>query len=371
MRTSLVAGLIFANARDSMLKKLTLNRSMASVPFGARYRVIDFALSNLVNAGVTSVGIITKENYRSLMDHVGNGIAWDLDRKNGGLYLLPPYITRNIKKYTDTVDALYGAMDYLNRCSSEYIALCDSYTLANIDISAAVKSHIEKQADITVLYSKAMLPEASAKKLVLTMDEDARIKKTTQIDAFDGAAYSIGVSIIGRELLIRIIKDAYDAEVKNFEKDVIPKSLSSLKVYGFEHKGYVAILDNTHTYYQASMALLNREVRQDLFNKERPILTKTRDDMPTKYGINSEVKNSLIADGCIIEGVVKNSIISRGVKVQKGAVVENCILMQDTVVSNGAVLNNVVADKEAVISEDVVLKGTPEHHCFVTKSQVV
>ncbi|MBQ2265779.1 MAG: glucose-1-phosphate adenylyltransferase subunit GlgD, partial [Clostridia bacterium] len=133
----------------------------------------------------------------------------------------------------------------------------------------------------------------------------------------------------------------------------------------------VAILDNTHTYYQASMALLNREVRQDLFNKERPILTKTRDDMPTKYGINSEVKNSLIADGCIIEGVVKNSIISRGVKVQKGAVVENCILMQDTVVSNGAVLNNVVADKEAVISEDVVLKGTPEHHCFVTKSQVV
>ncbi len=371
MRTSLIAGVIFANARDSMLKKLTLNRSMASVPFGARYRVIDFALSNLVNAGVTSVGIITKENYRSLMDHVGNGISWDLYRKNGGLYLLPPYITRNIKKYTDTVDALYGAMDYLNRCASEYIALCDSYTLANIDILAAVRRHVENEADITIVYSKGKLPEAAAKKLVLTMGDDARITKMVQSDVVEGDAYSIGVSIIKRDLLIKIVKAAYDAEIKNFEKDVIPKSLSSLKVCGFEHKGYVAVLDNTHTFYQASMALLNREVRQDLFNKERPILTKTRDDMPTKYGIDSQVENSLIADGCIIEGVVKNSILSRGVKVQKGAVVENCILMQDTEVSNGAVLDNVIADKQAVISENVVLKGTPEHHCFVTKSQVV
>ena len=371
MRTSLVAGLIFANARDSMLKKLTLNRSMASVPFGARYRVIDFALSNLVNAGVTSVGIITKENYRSLMDHVGNGIAWDLDRKNGGLYLLPPYITRNIKKYTDTVDALYGAMDYLNRCSSEYIALCDSYTLANIDISAAVKSHIEKQADITVLYSKAMLPEASAKKLVLTMDEDARIKKTTQTDAFDGAAYSIGVSIIGRELLIRIIKDAYEAEVKNFEKDVIPKSLSSLKVYGFEHKGYVAILDNTHTYYQASMALLNREVRQDLFNKERPILTKTRDDMPTRYGTKSVVSNSFIADGCVIDGTVKNCVLFRGVKIEKGAVVENSILMQGTKIGANTTLDYVISDKNAVIGSDMTVKGNADNPFLIQKNQTL
>ncbi len=371
MRKSLVSGVIFANAKDSMLKRLTLNRSMASVPFGARYRIIDFALSNLVNAGVTSVGIITKENYRSLMDHVGNGIAWDLDRKNGGLYLLPPYISRDVKKYTDTVDALYHAMDYLTRCGSEYIALCDSYTLANIDISAAVKSHIEKGADITVVYHKGALPEASAKKLVLKMDDDLRITSVINSETEGEVAYSIGVSIVKRELLIKIVNDAYEDEIKNFEKDVIPKSLKALKVYGYEHNGFVAVLDNIHTYYQASMALLNREVRQDLFNKESPILTKTRDDMPTKYGINSDVKNSLIADGCIIEGTVKNSIISRGVKVEKGAVVENCILMQDTKVLADAVLDNVIADKEAVISEKIVLKGTTDHHCFIRKSQIV
>ncbi len=371
MRTSLVAGIIFANAQDNMLKKLTSNRSMASVPFGARYRIIDFALSNLVNAGVSSVGIITKENYRSLMDHVGNGVAWDLGRKNGGLYLLPPYSSRDVRKYTDTVDALYGAMDYIKRCGSEYIALCDSYALANIDIKAAVKSHIAKGADITVVYHKGQLPEAAGKKLVLTMADDGRITKMAQSQVEGEATYSMGVSIIKRDLFIKIVKNAYDEEIKNYEKDVLPKSLSALKVYGFEHKGFVAVLDNTHTYYQASMALLKQEVRKELFNKERPILTKTRDDMPTRYGIESEVKNSLIADGCEIYGTVKNSILFRGVKVAKGAVVENCILMQETVVEADAQLDNVIADKNSVISEKMVLKGTPEHHCFVRKSQIV
>ncbi len=370
MRTSLVAGIIFANAEDSMLKKLTSNRSMASVPFGARFRIVDFALSNLVNAGVSSVGIITKENYRSLMDHVGNGVAWDLDRKNGGLYILPPYLTRGVRKYADTVDALYNAMDYLNRCGSEYIALCDSYALANIDIRAAVKAHTEKGADITVVYHKGTLPEAAGKKMVLTLADDGRITKMTNSQV-EEAAYGVGVSIVKRDLLIKIINDAYDEEIKSYEKDVLPKSLSSLKVYGFEHKGFVAVLDNTHTYYQASMALLDKEVRKDLFNKERPILTKTRDDMPTRYGIDCEVKNSLIGDGCEIYGTVKNSILFRGVKVQKGAVVENCILMQETVVEKDAVLDNVIADKNSVISESVVLKGTPDHHCFVRKSQIV
>ena len=370
MRTSLVAGIIFANAEDNMLKKLTSNRSMASVPFGARFRIVDFALSNLVNAGVSSVGIITKENYRSLMDHVGNGVAWDLDRKNGGLYILPPYMTRGVRKYTNTVDALYGAMDYIKRCGSEYIALCDSYALANIDIDAAVKAHIEKGADITVVYNKGTLPEAAGKKLVLTLKDDGQITEMAQSEVTE-AAYSVGVSIIKRDLFIKIIKEAYDAQIENYEKDVLPQSLSSLKVYGFEHKGFVAFLDNTHTYYQASMALLDKEVRKDLFNKERPILTKTRDDMPTRYGIESEVKNSLIGDGCIIEGTVKNSILFRGVKVAKGAVVENCILMQETIVEADAALDNVIADKNSVIDEKMVLKGTTDHHCFVRKSQIV
>ena len=371
MRTSLVAGIIFANAEDNMLKKLTSNRSMASVPFGARHRIIDFALSNLVNAGVTSVGIITKENYRSLMDHVGNGVAWDLDRKNGGLYLLPPYSSRDVRKYTDTIDALYGAMDYIKRCGSEYIALCDSYALANIDISAAVKSHIAKGADITVVYHKGQLPEAAGKKLVLTLSDDGRITKMAKSQAEGDAAYSMGVSIIKRDLFMKIVKDAYDEEIKNYEKDVLPKVLTSLKVYGFEHKGFVAVLDNTHTYYQASMALLDKEVRKELFNKKRPILTKTRDDMPTRYGIGSVIQNSFIADGCVIEGTVKNSILFRGVKVGKNAVVENCIVMQGGVIGENCKVKNVTMDKGANITDGVKISGTDSKYVFVPKDRTI
>ena len=145
MRTSAVAGIVFANINDNLLRKLTSKRSFASVPFGARYRIIDFPLSNLVNAGVSSIGIITKENYRSLMDHVGNGVYWDLDRKNGGLYLLPPYLTSGIRRYNGTADALYGAIDYIDRCKAEQIVLCRADTVANVDIGAAVKYHTERE----------------------------------------------------------------------------------------------------------------------------------------------------------------------------------------------------------------------------------
>lgn len=372
MRASKVAGIVLANINDNLLKKLTSKRSMASIPIGARYRLIDFSLSNLVNAGVTSVGIITKENYRSLMDHVGNGAAWELDRKNGGIYLLPPYSTSGIKRYSGTVDALFGAKDYIKRCGSEYIVLCNADVLANIDIKSAVKAHVENEADVTVLYYKGELTENNRDNLHMTMDDKNRISKM-QFETFPNAqtACGIGVTIISRELLLKLINEAYDEGLVNFNRDYLSGRVRDLKIYGFEHKGYVCFMNGTDSYYKASMDMLNPEIRKQLFNRERPIFTKTRDDMPTRYGINSVVNNCLIADGCIIEGTVKNSILSRGVKVEKGAVVENCILMQETKVGANAQLNNVISDKNAVIGEEMILKGTKEKHFFVKKNQIV
>lgn len=371
MRKSAVSGLIFANADDSKLKKLTENRSMASVPFGARYRVIDFALSNLVNAGVTSVGIVTKENYRSLMDHVGSGISWDLDRKNGGLYIIPPYYKKGVKKYTGTISALYAAIDYIERCGSKYMALCDSQVIANVDISAAIKQHKANNADITIVYCDDDLPQESYEKMVISIDEDKKVTKMSFDSEKGRVLFGIGVTIINRELLIELIKQAIEDDLVNFTRDVIAKKLNSLKVYGFEHKEFIAVMDNSHTYYQASMALLNSEVRKQLFNPERPIYTKVRDSMPTRYGTKSSVTNSLVGDDCVIDGTVKNSIIFRGVKVEKGAVVENCILMQETVVGKDAQLDNVIADKNAVIGEKMILKGTTARHSFVKKNQIL
>lgn len=372
MRSSAVAGIVFANINDTLLKRLTSKRSMASVPFGARYRLIDFPLSNLVNAGVSSVGIITKENYRSLMDHVGNGVYWDLDRKNGGLYLLPPYVTSGTKRYNGTVDALHGAIDYIDRCNAEYMVLCNADTIANIDLSAAIAAHIEKKADVTIVYHKGKPSVNNADLMLLDINKAKRIEKINfEIETDVNTAYFAGVTVIARELLLKLVKEAYSEGQISFTRDVLAKMTDKLKIYGFEHKDFVAIFDGTDAYYNASMALLDAKVRRQLFGTGRPIFTKTRDDMPTRYGTKADVRNCIIADGCVINGTVKNSILFRGVTVEKDAVVENCILMQETAVGTAADINNVIADKNAVIGENMVLKGTPEKYVFVKKNQIL
>ena len=372
MRTTAVAGIVFANSNDSLLKRLTSHRSMASVPFGARYRLIDFSLSNLVNAGITNVGIITKENYRSLMDHVGSGIYWDLDRKSGGLHILPPYIASGIKRYSGTVDALHGAKDYIKRCKSNYIVLCAADILANVDIKAVVSAHIEKGADVTTVYHTGVLPANRDDAMIFSFGADNRI---TSI-GFEGESgtelsYGIGITVIARDLLSRLVDEAYDNDLPNFNRNVLAANVNQLKIYGFEHSEFVMLMNGTDAYYQANMALLKSQVRRELFNSDRPIYTKNRDDMPTRYGTKAKVNNCIIGDGCVIDGTVKNSILFRGVKVEKGAIIENCILMQETMVGENAQLNNVISDKNAQIGADMVLKGTKEKHFFVKKNQII
>ena len=372
MRASAVAGLVFANINDTLLKKLTAKRSMASVPFGARYRLIDFSLSNLVNAGVSNVGIIIKENYRSLMDHIGSGVYWDLDRKNGGIYLLPPYLTSGTKRYNGTLDALYGATDYIDRCNADYIVLCNADTIANIDVGAAVQSHIEKKADVTMVYHRGKPPVNNPDMMFPGFGRGKRIEKIDfEIETDDNTAFYAGMMIIPRGLLLELIRDGYSEGAVSFTRDLLSKLAGKLRIYGFEHKEFVAVLDGTNAYYNANMALLNASARRQLFNTDRPVFTKTRDDMPTRYGTKADVKNCIIADGCVINGRVRNSVIFRGVTVEKDAVVENCILMQETVVSSGADIVNVIADKNAVIGGNMMLKGRPDRCVFVKKNQTL
>ncbi len=372
MRASAVAGIIYANTNDSLLSELTANRSMASVPFGARYRLIDFSLSNLVNAGITNVGVVTRGNYRSLMDHMSNGIYWDLDRRNGGLYILPPYITKGAKRYNGSVDAINGADDYIVHCKSDYVVLYNSDVVANVDISAAIKAHIKKEADITVVYHNGIVPKNDGETMLISIDAEDRIS-SVEFSKEGGveANFSIGITIIGRELLLKLANEAYEENLESLNKDVIANNLKKLKICGFCHNEYVMFMNGIDSFYNANMDLLCGDIRKQLLNKERPIFTKTRDDMPTRYGTKSKVKNSLIADGCVIDGTVKNSVLFRGVKVEKGAVVENCILMQETKVGENANLLNVIADKNVVISSDMILKGTEDNKLVLNKNQVL
>lgn len=372
MRASAVAGIIFANSHDGALEPLTRLRSMSSVPFGGRYRLIDFALSNFVNSGITNVGIITKTSYRSLMDHIGSGKYWDLDRKNGGIRFLPPFNVKGIRRYDGYVEALYGAMDFMERCKSDHVVLYDGCVVGNIDISKAIDYHNSKDADVTVLYKMLENYRNNTEAMTFTYDISGRITKASFPRVFEGtAATSFGVLIFKRDVLVKLVKESYENGARHIERDVISERLDELKVYAFEHKGFATIMDSTETYFDANMSLLKKEVRNDLFDPRRPVYTKTRDDMPTRYGVDSHVTDSLISEGCVIEGTVKNSIISREVTVGKGAVVENCILMQGVSVGENTEMKYVVSDKNSVIGSEISIKGTENKHIFIEKNRVM
>lgn len=367
MSASAVAGIVFANIHDELLSELTVNRSIASVPFGGRYRLIDFSLSNLVNADITNVGLITRENYRSLLDHVGSGIYWDLDRKNGGIHLMPPYNFGVLRRHASYIESLYGALDFVRRSNAEYIVVCNADVVANVDISAAVKTHVDSQADITVVYRNGVRPANRPDLPALTFENDI-ITGISLKNAPENADYGIGITVFSRDAIREVAERGYD-ENDHSLFEAVRKLLGGRKIIGYRHNGFFAVMNSGKTYFEANMQLLNPEVRNDLFSKERPILTKTRDDMPTRYGTKSVVNNCFIADGCVIDGTVKNSILFRGVKVEKGAVIENSILMQGTSVGADSQVNYVISDKNAVIGSDTTVKGTEKKPFFIKKNQ--
>ncbi len=366
-----VVGIIFANVHDDLLGELTSVRSAASVPFAGRYRLIDFTLSNLVNAGVSNIGLLTKGNYRSLMDHIGSGVHWDLDRKKGGVHFLPPYSTGKAGLYQGSVEALYNATDFMQNSHAEYVIVCDANTAANVNLAAAIELLEKNEADAVLVCKNGKAPAHHDDAMIVSMDANNVVNKIDFETSADDVLFGLGITIIRRELLTDLVAKAKQNECENFYRDVLAAMVGKQKVLAFVHEGYAAVMDDVASYKENSFALLDPAVGGQLFRAERPVYTKTRDDMPTRYGTHSTAKNSLIADGCVIDGTVKNSILFRGVRVEKGAVVENSILMQGVCVGKDAVIDHVISDKNGKISAGITLKGTEEESILIAKNQTV
>lgn len=372
MLSNQAMGIIFSNSHDDLIRELTEIRSMGSIPFGGRYRLIDFPLSNLVNAGISKVGIITRSNYQSLMDHLGNGKPWDLDRKKGGLYILPPYGNVDSGVYVGPVDALAGIMNFLERSSETYVVICDSDVVCNIDLTPMMEAHIEKHADVTIAYKHGLLPKNHRDIMSFAFNDSGRVKDIELSQKIDGACdFSLDIMIIERELLIRLVKEATARNQTSLGRDIFQHRVDDLRIFGWRVDDYAAVMDCIATYVQCSMDLLDPDVRAQLFTRERPIYTKTRDDMPTKYGLGSLVKNSVIADGCFIEGTVENCVLFRGVHVQKGAELRNCIIMQDSVIGEDARISYVTTDKDVQVTAGRVLTGAASYPIFIRKRTTV
>lgn len=361
-------GVIFSNMHEENVPELVRRRTMASIPFGGRYRIIDFVLSNMVNSGITTVGIMANNNYRSLIDHIGSGKDWDLARKDGGVILLPPFSEKHDKLYRTRLEALGSLTGFLNRRKEKYVVLADSDGVAKIDIEDIIYQHEKKKADITLVTRYGKVGTRAGFMLVETNQEGRvnELKLSPHVAPGEKANIYINIMVINREFLLNLVEDSVTHGFNSFTNDILVKQLNSLKIYGYQFNGYYAGIDSMAAYYKHNMELLNKEVRDELFG-DRNIYTKVRDSAPSKYGANATVKNSLISDGCVIEGVVENSILFRGVKVAKGAVVRNSIIMQDNFIGENTSLNCVITDKNVVISDMKTLSGCPELPYFIQK----
>ena len=364
-------GVIFSNIHDENVPELSRQRTMGSIPFGGRYRLIDFALSNFVNSGITTVGVITKNNYQSLMDHLGSGKDWDLARKTGGLILLPPFGATNSEGlYRNRLEALKNITGFLNRRNEDYVVLSDCDGVFRMDFSDVIDYHEEKGADITLVCHDEELETASGYTAVKA-DDGGRVTDIRINSMLRGKnKFYINVMVLGRSFLIDLINDAVAHGYKSFREDIILKNTKSLKIYAYDFNGYHASIDSLGTYFKHNMALLKKSVRDELFGA-RDIYTKVRDSAPSKYGENSSVRNSLISDGCVVEGTVENSILFRGVKIGKGAVVKNSIIMQDSVIGQNCRLNYVVVDKDVEIKEERSLMGFQSYPVYISKGAIV
>lgn len=371
-------GIIFPNSYDSLVPELVSERLMASIPFGSRYRMCDFLISSMVHCGIDNISIIVRKNYHSLMDHLGNGREWDLSRKKGGLNIVPPFAQKQVKMFAGRIEALESIKGYLKKQTEKYVIMSDANIAVNFDFNDLLNAHIKSGADVTMVYRKQEIPKALIRQSTEAMDlyyalgmNGDRVSKIYINPSEDGEMnFSLNIYVIERENLIRLIDEAYVHGYTYFVRDILEKQIDQLDIRGYCYDGYVAHIHDMKSYFEENMKLLEEENLDALFSGNQ-IYTKIRDDNPTRYINGSTAKNVMVADGCVIEGEVENSILFRGVKIGKGAKVKNCVLMQDTIVEDGASVEYVITDKDVTISSGKLLTGNDSFQVYVSKGQTV
>ena len=373
-------GIIISNIHDSNLPELTRRRTVASVPFGCRYRFIDFALSNMVNSNIFDISVIAHYNYQSLMDHIGSGKDWDLARRSGGIKILPPYITAYANAanslYTTRLEALKSVSYILGRLTADYVVMTDCDVVCNVDFNEIIKFHKESGAEMTMAVKNVDLDEKSAESATIYYsDDNGFVNDVVEFPKnFKGNAdVALNISVINTRYLQQLVVDAIAHGYTSLTKDIILRNLDTHKFAVYKYDGYFACIRSFEDYFKYNMDLISDSAaRKALFgDKNRPIYTKVRNSVPTYFSTDSKAVNSLIADGCRIEGTVENSILFRGVKVSRNATVRNSIIMQDTYIGEGAYINCVVSDKNAVIKDGRLLSGTEELPYYISKNRIL
>ena len=367
-------GLIFAYGKHPGLRELAEHRAPASVPFGGRYRMIDFILSNMVNAGVDDVGVILHGNYQSLLDHLGSGKDWDLSRKHGGLRLLPPFAYEKsgfIREFRGRMEALAGVRSYLQGIRQSHVVMANSDLIINIPLQDVYQAHLDSGADITAVCTSNL--DVNAEDVnYFRLNDEGRITETLfSVRNPEGCYRSLEIYILSKQLLLDLVDECTSHDLFNFRSAVLQGKADSLHIQSYVWDGYAAQIHSVKEYYDRSVELLDPAIRREVFHPQRPVHTKERNDASTYVDPDGSCVNCLVADGCTIEGTVENSILFRGVSVARGAEVKNCVLMQDVTVDRNAVLHYVVADKNVEILESRTLMGHDQYPMAIAKNSKV
>lgn len=367
-----VMGIIFTN--DATMGELTNKRTMASIPFGGRYRQVDFALSNLACAGVRHVGVISRHSYQSLMNHIGDGEEWGLELVEGGLEFLTPFAQTTVGTYRGKLESLNNAMDFLMYGEEdELVVMIDSAVLSNIDLRTVLDAHIASGKDVTVVTKAGICNGEKMIDLALKV-EDGEIKDIV-VDYVAPAEYvaSMDIFILSKKFLIKSVKEMIARDKFHMDRDLVMggwnRGVVTVNTYPFE--GVAMFNESVEEYFYNSLSLIKKDVRTNIFGGAHPIYTKVRDRVPTYYGESCDIENSLIADGCMLEGEVENSVLFREVTIGKDAEVENCILFNNAVIGEGAELKYVILDKNVTVTPGAKLIGTKNNPIIVKRGETV
>ena len=365
-------GIIFSYEQRNGLKELSDIRSAASLPFGGRYRAVDFALSNLVNAGVTDVGVVLNGQYQSMLDHLGSGKVWDLSRKRGGLKILPPFNYQKdwgVMPFRGKIEALAGVRSYLDDIRQDYVVLMDGDLVANLPLADVLEKHIASGADISMVCANdSFFIEDGT---YFEKDETGRVTEVLYHLQTPRGYRSLETYVLSTKLLKTLVDECYGTGKYSWRQDVLLAKKDQLHEQCYVWEGFATQMRTVKEYYERSMQLLDPAIRRDLFAPARPIRAKGADKASTYVGPQGCCVNSLVAEGCRIEGAVENSILFPGVVVEAGAEVRNCVLFKETVVGRGAQLRYVIADKHVEILPERTLVGHETYPMVLAKGSKV
>jgi len=368
-----VMGIIFAN--DATMGDLTSKRTMASLPFGGRYRQVDFHLSNMAYAGIRHIGIISRHSYQSLMNHIGSGEEWGLELEEGGLEFLTPFATSTTAAYRGKLENLYFAMDFLEYGpEDELVVMADSAVLSSMDLNKVIASHVASGKELTVVTKAGICNSTKQIDLALKLGENGAVVDMA-VDYAAGEDYvaSMDTFVMSKKWLIHQVKEHVAHNLYHMDRDLVmglwQKNADSINVY--EYDGVAMFNESVEEYFYNSLSLISKKVRHDLFVSRHPVYTKVRDRVPTYYGEGCEIEDCIIADGCILDGEVEESVLFRQVTICEGAEVENCIIMNDSVVGEGAKLKYVILDKDVTVRPGAKLYGTYKNPIIVKRGEIV